>query len=297
TVPMKIFPAIHYSMGGMWADYAKNEKTGGLIAESPRNHQTNVPGIYAIGEADYHYHGGNRLGANSLLSCIFSGLFVAPCVRSHIGNLKGDVPAKLLEDAAKGEKKRGDDYAKRSGSENPRTIHAELGDTMTRNVTVVRHNKNLEETLAKIDELEDRFRNIGVPDGGGWTNQTVTFVRALDDMIMMARVIAKGALMRNECRGAHYKPEFLIPSPQAEDPAELHREAVEWCKKFKARNDEWLKSTVVSYNDGDLEFAYEPVDISLIPPRPRTYGLKGAEIIEEVWKEMGKSSKRETAPV
>jgi succinate dehydrogenase / fumarate reductase flavoprotein subunit len=100
--PMKIFPAIHYSMGGIWADYIKDEHTGGMVADHPRNHQTNVPGVYAIGEADYHYHGGNRLGANSLLSCIFTGLFVAPCVEQlPQRRQKVDPPAKLLDAAAK----------------------------------------------------------------------------------------------------------------------------------------------------------------------------------------------------
>ena len=68
-VPMKIFPAVHYSMGGLWCDYERTSE-GGLNVGSPRNHETNIPGIYAIGECDYHYHGGNRLGANSLIACI-----------------------------------------------------------------------------------------------------------------------------------------------------------------------------------------------------------------------------------
>jgi len=286
ATPMKIFPAIHYTMGGMWADYAKDEQTGGLVAGHPRNHQTNVPGIYAIGEADYQYHGANRLGANSLLSCIFSGLIAAPAAINYLKGVKGAASVKLLEESVKAEKKRGDDFAKSKGPENPRTLHAELGDIMTRNVTVVRYNPALEETLAKIDELEDRFRNIGCPDGSNWTNQTVTFIRALADMIMMARVITRGALQRDECRGAHFKPDFQIPAPHADDPAELHRQAEEWCRAFQKKNDRWLKSTVVEYNGGDLVFTYEDVDTSLIHPRPRTYGLKGAEIIERVWKEM-----------
>jgi succinate dehydrogenase / fumarate reductase flavoprotein subunit len=69
---MKIFPAVHYSMGGLWADYEANAE-GGLQAGSPRYQQTSIENLYAIGECDYHYHGANRLGANSLLSCIFSG--------------------------------------------------------------------------------------------------------------------------------------------------------------------------------------------------------------------------------
>ena len=87
-VPMKIFPAVHYSMGGLWVDYERTAD-GGLVAGSPRNQQTNIPGLYAIGECDYQYHGANRLGANSLLSCIFSGLFVAPGIEKSLGVAQG----------------------------------------------------------------------------------------------------------------------------------------------------------------------------------------------------------------
>jgi succinate dehydrogenase / fumarate reductase flavoprotein subunit len=296
TVPMKIFPAIHYSMGGLWVDFVKDGNTGGMVHGHPRNHMTNVPGLYAIGEADYQYHGANRLGANSLLSCIFSGLFVAPCVRSHVKTLKDDVPASLLDAAVKAEKKVNDDIARMNGPENPRLLHLELGDIMTRNVTVVRFNRDLEETLRKIDELDDRYQRVGCPDGSNWTNQSVTFTRALADMILMARVITKGALLRNECRGAHYKPEHDIPAPTAEDAATLRRQAEAWCDAFQARNDQWLKTTIAEHNGREPRFSYEEVDTSLIPPRPRTYGLKGAEIIEEVWRDRMKARRAEAVP-
>ncbi len=285
VVPMKIFPAIHYSMGGLWADYVKETKTGGLVENAPKNQMTNISGLYAIGEADYQYHGANRLGANSLLSCIFTGLFVAPCVASHVASSAEDIPLSLIDGAKKKETERHNAVAKMNGAENPRALHDELGDTMTRNVTVVRNNTALAETVAKVAELRERFKNVGSPDSGGWSNQSVTFVRALDDMITMAEVIAQGALMRDECRGAHFKPDFMIESPDADDPAALREQAVEWCKKFKAKNDKWLKSTIADYNGGDVQYSYEEVDTTLVPPRPRTYGLKGAEIIEEVWRE------------
>ena len=85
--PMKIFPAVHYSMGGLWVDYEANGE-GGLLPGSPRNQSTNIPGLYAIGECDYQYHGANRLGANSLLSCIFSGLFTGPGIVNWIKSNK-----------------------------------------------------------------------------------------------------------------------------------------------------------------------------------------------------------------
>src|SRR4051812_46157872 len=82
--PMKIFPAVHYTMGGMWAGFAKDEKTGGLKKGDPANMMTNIPGIYTMGEVSFAYHGANRLGANSLLSCIFDGLFGGTCIRNYI---------------------------------------------------------------------------------------------------------------------------------------------------------------------------------------------------------------------
>ncbi|MFM7516449.1 MAG: succinate dehydrogenase (quinone) flavoprotein subunit, partial [Pirellula sp.] len=98
--PMKIFPAVHYSMGGLWVDYEANGE-GGLLPGSPRNQSTNIPGLYAIGECDYQYHGANRLGANSLLSCIFSGLFTGPGIVNWIKSNKAaaDLPKSIFEGA------------------------------------------------------------------------------------------------------------------------------------------------------------------------------------------------------
>src|SRR5262249_27562745 len=100
-VPMKIFPAVHYSMGGLWVDYERNA-SGGLVQGSVRNQQTSIPRLYAIGECDYQYHGANRLGANSLLSCIFSGLLVAPGIVNLLKSSKGtaaELPPALFERA------------------------------------------------------------------------------------------------------------------------------------------------------------------------------------------------------
>ncbi|MFO0973611.1 MAG: succinate dehydrogenase flavoprotein subunit [Phycisphaerae bacterium] len=286
-VPMKIFPAVHYSMGGLWVDYAKDAKTGGLALGHPRNQQTNVPGIYAIGEVDYQYHGANRLGANSLLSCIFAGLIAAPSIESHFKSIKtaaADQPADFFERHVRDHQDRTDALAARSGSENPYRIHDELGRAMTRNCTVVRYNKDLTETLATIDELCGRYARIGLSDTSRWTNQNFIYARALGDMLDLAKVIARGALMRDECRGAHFKPDFDFPGL---DPAkgDLRGQAVAWCTRFHERNTRWLKTTIAEYAADGPRMSYEEVDTGLIPPRPRTYGLKGAEEISKVWKE------------
>ncbi len=294
TSPMKIFPAVHYSMGGLWCDYEKDDQSGGLVVGSPRNQQSNVAGLFVIGEADYQYHGANRLGANSLLSCIFAGMIVAPGIENYIqaaksAGLRSD--SSLFDAEADRHRRAYTALLNHPGDENPYKLHLELGDVMTRNVTVVRNNKALEETLAKIDELRERYERVTLADKGNWTNQNVSFARALGDMILLARVITEGALRRNECRGAHYKPEFEIPAPDADDPAELHRQAQTWCQRFAARNDQWLKTTIAEFASDGPKISYEPVDTSLIPPRPRTYGLKGAEIIEEMWTERLKAAK------
>ena len=294
VVPMKIFPAVHYSMGGMWVDYERNAD-GGLDLGSPKNQHSNVPGLFVIGEADYQYHGANRLGANSLLSCVFAGLIVGPSVESWLKSLEhgtaGDQPISLFDDAVKPYQQRMKELIERHGTENPYQLHQELGDWMTRNVTVVRNNKDLQATLDKLDELTKRYENVALSDRSSWTNQNFSFARALGDMILLAKVITKGALMRDECRGAHYKPEFEIRAPDADEPAKLREQARQWCEEFKKKNEQWLKTTVARYNDADgsFEIDYEDVDVSLIPPRPRTYGLKGAEVIEQTWREMSTS--------
>src|SRR6478735_5067488 len=105
--PMKIFPAVHYTMGGLWADFAKDEKTGGLLRGDPRNMSTNIPGLYTMGECSFAYHGANRLGANSLLSCIFDGLFGAPGIKNYCTDAArvaaADVPQSVYDAAVRQE--------------------------------------------------------------------------------------------------------------------------------------------------------------------------------------------------
>jgi succinate dehydrogenase / fumarate reductase flavoprotein subunit len=288
VVPMKIFPAVHYSMGGLWVDYEKSAD-GGLVEGSPRNHRTTIPGLYAIGECDYQYHGANRLGANSLLSCIFSGLFVAPSLVASFDEpgARAVVPSRLFEMARRRqEEKHAGLLGRRGGRGNPYAIHAELGEVMTRTATVVRRNDQLSEAYERVCQLEEAWRVCPVSDTGNWTNQNVVFSKSLGDMFPVAKLILKGALMRDECRGAHFKPDFAMPGIVATDPAEQRREAEAWCERFEENTRRWLKSTIARPGaDGHPEISYEDVDTSLIPPRPRLYGLVGGDVIEQVWKE------------
>lgn len=293
--PMKIFPAVHYSMGGLWVDYQRTAD-GGLQMGSPKNQVTNIPGMYALGECDYQYHGANRLGANSLLSCIFSGLIAAPGVETWLNSLKGSASDDVNRPLFERERKRQEQdhkmlLSRPAGGENPYLIHQELGEVMTKAATVVRQNQQLSEALEKVGELGVRTTKCSLSDTGNWTNQNVVFTKSLRDMIPIAKAILKGALQRDESRGAHFKPDFSPSSLTATDPAERRLQAEEWVDKFEENNRRFLKSTIATNRGGEPELTYEDVDTSLIPPRPRLYGLVGAELIMEVFKERQQKAK------
>ena len=284
AVPMKIFPAVHYSMGGLWVDYERSG-SGGMVEGAVRNQQTSIPGLYAIGECDYQYHGANRLGANSLLSCIFSGLFVAPTLAA-VASGRGAAEQRLFDACLKREEERHHALlARTAGTENPYELHQELGNLMTRVATVVRRNEQLAAAYGEVCAMEERWRRCAVSDTANWTNQNVVFTKALGDMFPVAKLILKGALLRDECRGAHFKPDFAMPGLTATDQEGKRREAEQWCDRFAENTRKWLKSTIAKCDaDGNPQISYQDVDTSLIRPRPRLYGLVGAEAIEEAWK-------------
>lgn len=249
-VPMKIFPAVHYSMGGLWVDYAPTSD-GFLDLGSPKNHMSNVPGLYAIGEVEYQYHGANRLGANSLLSCVYAGQIGGPAAVAYArGQAKAgtEAPSSLFEAAEAKWTARFAELGRREGPENPYRLHEELGRVMLENVTIVRENAKLRETDAKILELMDRWQRASVLDDGRWANAPLAFMNQLWNMLHLARVVTLGALARDESRGAHYKPEF----PKRDD-------------------EKWMKTTVADFTPDGPKFRYDPVDVSLCPPVERKY--------------------------
>jgi succinate dehydrogenase / fumarate reductase flavoprotein subunit len=255
--PMKIFPAVHYSMGGLWTTFTKDEKTGGLKFGDPRNMSTNIPGLYAMGEVNFAYHGANRLGANSLLSCIFDGLFGGTCVKNYATDAaptaSADVPQDVYDAVVKQEQQRQDWLVNNQGDENPYLLWQEMGKWMTETCTVVRHNERLEECLNRLQDWKGRYKRVKLSDTGMWTNQNLSFARAVRDMILEAEAILKGALARNESRGAHFKPAF----PDRDDA-------------------NFLKATLAEYDAAtdSAKISYGPIDTSLVLPRARTYGKK-----------------------
>jgi succinate dehydrogenase / fumarate reductase flavoprotein subunit len=235
--PMKVFPAMHYTMGGIWVN--------------AEDQAANVPGIFAAGECEYQYHGANRLGANSLVSCIFGGGLAGPAAVKYARNLPSgaeSTSSAVYEAERKRQEEKNQALISPDGTENPMTIWRELGAVMTEHVTVTRINKDLQTAEAKIRELQERYGRINLSDRTRWSNQTLNFARELGNMLVLSRVVTLGALQRNESRGAHYKPDF----PERDDA-------------------NWLKTTRAKWVSGEIQLSYEPVDISQIPPRARRY--------------------------
>jgi succinate dehydrogenase / fumarate reductase flavoprotein subunit len=233
--PMKIFPGMHYTMGGIWVDF---------------NQMTNIPGLFAAGECEYQYHGANRLGANSLVSCIHGGFLSGPIALNYAKSLpaaEGD-GGHAAEIARQAEINKA--LMNNQGTENPFRLWRELGSTMTEHATVIRYNKGLKEADNKVVELLERYKKVNLSDRSQWANTSFAFARQLKNMLELSRTITLGAMMRDESRGAHYKPDF------------------------PDRNDEkFLKTTKASFT-GDIagpKLELEEVDIQYIKPRPRSY--------------------------
>ncbi|MCI0670733.1 MAG: succinate dehydrogenase flavoprotein subunit, partial [Myxococcaceae bacterium] len=189
--PMVIFPGMHYSMGGLWVQFkpgANQEPEAG----HPLNQQTNIPGLYAAGEADYAFHGANRLGANSLLSCIYSGQIGGPAMISWAKSQTKSaqaVDARYFSDAVKYWNDRFATIRKMQGPENPYALSRDLGELMTENCTVVRYNDKLKQTVERINELKARWANVNVLDQSNNANRSLSFVNQLWNMLALAEII------------------------------------------------------------------------------------------------------------
>ncbi len=255
-VAMRIAPAVHYSMGGAWVDWP--------AADAPDRMErfrqmSNLKGCFVAGEAEYQYHGANRLGANSLLSCIFGGLICGMEVPRYLETLSksyDEIEEAPFKEAIKNEEGFKRDLINRGGKENIHNLHEELSWHMVQHVTVKRNNKDLAATLNKIKEIRDRYKNISLDDKSSILNQTYLFANQFNSMLELAMIITKGALLRDEFRGSHFKPEF----PERDDK-------------------NWMKSTIASYDPKSDEpnITYEPVDTPYLKPIQRDY-TKGKRI-------------------
>jgi succinate dehydrogenase / fumarate reductase flavoprotein subunit len=246
--PMKVFPGVHYSMGGAWVDWPSSQ-------DADRNvrfrQMTNLPGVFAVGECDFAYHGANRLGANALLSCMFAGLTAGAEVPRYLEQLPStyeEVPSIVFDQALSLEEAYKRDLIGREGHENSFLLHDEMGRILMENVTVIRNNHDLQTAINCLKEIRERFKSIRIGDRSPTWNQAYIHALQFRPMLELALAITKSALLRNESRGAHFKPEF----PE--------------------RNDkEWLKTTVARFDRGEPEISYRPVDLAYLKPYKRDY--------------------------
>lgn len=263
-VPMRIFPGVHYSMGGLYTTFTPKDGGKGLIHGHPVQMMTNIRGLYAFGEVNFAYHGGNRLGANALLSCIFDGLFCGLSVANYVRDCEpGANPAFGLdsapfENAAEMEKTLQQHLLDTVGKGTDRSFNAyqigrEMGEEMTAASTVIKSGTRLEQCLAKLAELRERFGKVVLSDGAVWTNQSLSYTRAVGDMLILAEVIARSGLLRTESRGSHYRSDFT------------------------ERDDaNFMKTTRSAFQPGPgggtHSLTLEAINASLVKPRLRSYG-------------------------
>ena len=237
-VPMRIYPAPHYSMGGLWVDY---------------NCESNVPGLFVLGEANFSVHGANRLGASALMQGLADGYFVIPYTIANYlakikpGTVKADHPEckKSIEDV--------NNYNKRllgiNGKKTVSEFHRELGKIMWNNVGMARSEESLKDALKKIPVLREEFwKNVKVTGSGAELNQQLENAGRVADFLEFGELMAKDALHRNESCGGHFRTEHQMPDGEAKRDDENYCYAAAWEFKGVGKEPELHKEPLTFEN-------------------------------------------------
>lgn len=198
-VPMKIYPAVHYTMGGVWVDY---------------NLQSTIPGCFVAGEANFSDHGANRLGASALMQGLADGYFVLPyTVSDYLANeiRTGKIATDTAEfdEAEAAVKAQIDGFLKNNGNKSVDSFHKALGHIMWNKVGMARNEKGLNEAIAEIAALkEDFYKNVYVPGSADELNTELEKAIRVADFIDLGQLMARDALQRNESCGGHFREEY-----------------------------------------------------------------------------------------
>ncbi|HEX9206140.1 MAG TPA: fumarate reductase/succinate dehydrogenase flavoprotein subunit [Candidatus Deferrimicrobiaceae bacterium] len=230
-VPMRIYPAPHYAMGGLWVDY---------------NLMSNLPGLFVLGEANFSVHGANRLGASALMQGLADGYFVIPYTIAHYlaqtkpGKVKADHPECLKSiDEVKGTAK------KLLGINGNRTVTEfirELGTLVWENCGMARSKESLTEAIAKIPAIREEFwKNVKVPGTGEEFNQQLENAGRTADFLEFAELLCRDALHRNESCGGHFRVEYQYPDGEAKRDDENYCYSAAWEWKGVDREPELHK--------------------------------------------------------
>jgi succinate dehydrogenase / fumarate reductase, flavoprotein subunit len=217
-VPMRIFPAVHYTMGGLWVDY---------------DLMTTVPGLYALGEANFSDHGANRLGASALMQGLADGYFVLP---NTIGNYLATSKHEKLDETHAAFREIETEVKARTekllGIKGKRTVdsfHKELGKVMWDQCGMARSDAGLRSALARIPELRAEFwKNVNVPGSGGELNQSLEKAGRVADFLELAELMCTDALHREESCGGHFRVESQTPDGEAQRDDERFTYAAAW---------------------------------------------------------------------
>ena len=204
--PMMIYPAVHYTMGGIWVDY---------------NLQTSVPGLYAVGEANFSDHGANRLGASALMQGLADGYFVLPYT---IGNYLSDdirtgpisTETKEFDEAEKNVREKIDSFINNKGNKPVDYFHKKLGKIMWNKCGMARNKKDLESAIEEISALrKDFYKNVLVPGSADQFNEELAKAGRVADFLELGELFAKDALVREESAGGHFREEYQTPEGEA----------------------------------------------------------------------------------
>jgi succinate dehydrogenase / fumarate reductase flavoprotein subunit len=217
-VPMRIYPAVHYTMGGLWVDY---------------NLMSNVPGLHVIGEANFADHGANRLGASALMQGLADGYFILPyTLPNYLASQMGKRPSTDHSEFKKAEgdvRAKIDNLLKINGKFSLDSVHRELGALLWEKCGMSRNAAGLREALAKIPELRENFwNNVRVPGDGEDFNQALERAGRVADFLEFAELMCTDALARDESCGAHFREEHQTPEGEAQRDDENFATAFAW---------------------------------------------------------------------
>jgi succinate dehydrogenase / fumarate reductase flavoprotein subunit len=217
-VPMRIFPAVHYAMGGTWVDY---------------NLMSTLPGLFVLGEANFSDHGANRLGASALMQGLADGYFVLPyTIGNYFVSEKKSKPSinhpefkKAEEDVRAFMKKLLSIKGKRTAT----SLHRELGHILWEKCGMARSEAGLKEALKRIPELREEFwRNVNVTGGNSELNQALEYAGRVADFMEFAELLCEDALHRRESCGGHFRVEFQTPDGEAKRDDENFSYVAAW---------------------------------------------------------------------
>ena len=217
--PMRIYPAGHYTMGGLWVDYQL---------------MTTIPGLFAIGEANFSDHGANRLGASSLMQGAGDGYFILPNTIGHylsdkIKTPKPDTNSEEFEQAAKEASEKLDKLMKINGTQTVASFHKRFGKIMWDNCGMARNEENLKKALEEVKELKEEFwRDVKVPGTQNGLNQELDKAVRVADFLDLGQLMIRDALNRNESCGAHFREEYQTEGGEAMRDDENYKYVAAW---------------------------------------------------------------------